>query len=524
MKRLYIPFLQLLALFLFGVATAAQSMPDFYSLMANAVGEGTMIYLVGGGTLGSSMAMASWLAKIASDPETFHKWSQMAIKQGEQKTEFTESEIGMSWGDDGPQESQRVAAAPIKFSSDLSAGGKYMDVVIKNPLITGTSNILNTGRYEGQKHVGAEEEMKRHTYRVPIDKYSLVVGESDVIEGEQYTANMTAGKLMKGFVDNLTDAEAQRKDTGLWFAACAGYDIHHFINASKRAGASNGAVPIADVAGGVRKGPEEHPRLYVWSDGKMNKVTYNATQKTYESSITTAISAVKADDKPTLSLLRQINRQCLNSSMIPCLIRDNKDKLRKMFLVYVPGGVKDLLEDDQDYKDLMNGAYQGAFKDNPLLHADDVVYKNLIIRDSIKLDEAEEDYFTVKNSFNAIATANTDTTVMTYNVATVNGVEKLSITPGVRQFTAASAAATAFSGVANTQVLKRVFVFGAGALVRATGKHQDLKYKKEDDYGNEAGVSKTCLFGQSRVQKYNIDGTLDSVPQSFEVFVLGEQV
>lgn len=523
MKRIFKFIAQLCALLLVTVFTVHTMFPGFDALVSNAGGISptTIIDFLTVGTAGIGIHIASgWLVKATSDPQLFKKWSDAAIKMGENKTEFTESDIGVSWGDDGPLVSQRMPASPIKLEQNLKAGGKYIDVPIDNPLFTSTSAILNSGRFEKQQKEGAEYKLTRDNFRCPIDKWSLPVGEDAIEEGEQQTANVDTGKLMKRFVEKITDTEATRKDTGLWAGFFAGADYHHFINAAQRASLSNGAVPVKDVDGGLMFAPTEHRRTYVWYSDNLNAVVHNSTIKTFETNITEAIDNVIKTDVPTLSMLRKISRICKNGAMIPCTMKSEEGSYNDVYFVYLPGGVRDLLEDDTDFKSVMNSSYQGQMKNNPMLHGDDVVYKNLVIRDSAKLDDA---YFTVKNSFNAIATANTYTTAMSFDKSTTNSVETLGITPGVRSFTAAGLAANSL-GAGNTDLLKRISVIGAAGMVRAQGKQYGLKRKKEDDYESEIGINKTSQFGQLRVENWKTDGTYQSTPQSFQVLCLGENV
>jgi hypothetical protein len=477
--------------------------------------------------LGGGLIIADgFLARISDDPQLWNKWDKVAQKQGELKTEFSESEIGVTWGDDGPEPSDRVAASPIVLKQDLAEGGKFMQVPIYNPLFKGPSSILNAGRYGDQTRIGAEEQLSRHNFTVLLDKWHLGISEKEIEESIPNTANMTEAKFMQRMVESWTDNAAQRMDYGVYFAAFAGADIHHYIAAGLRGELSNGDVPVGDPQMGLNSAPFEHRRSYAYiDDGGSNKlvpIAYNANPDTYEANITAEISKIKASTDIGLDFFRRVSRICKRSAMIPCRMRDSNGTMSDYYLVMVPGGAKDLAENDAQFERVMNSAFQSSKYDHTLLKAGDVLYKNLCIRDSSKLEEEDEDlgypYFSARSSFNAISTALTDTSLMTFNRATVNGIEKLSITPGVRQFTAASNAAVDF-GQANTHAVGRVLVMGAATVARCTGKNFKLEKLEVTQYGLKDGIGKTKLFGQLRNEKWTVGGVYDSTPQSFQIFV-----
>lgn len=466
-----------------------------------------------------------YLAKISDDPQLWHKWGLIAQKQGELKTEFTEQEIGVSWGDDGPEASDRVAASPIKLVQDLTNGGKYVDVKIDNPLFTAPSDILNKGRYNEQDRIGAEETLTRHNFRVLLDKWHLGIAESEVEEGTNVTAHMNAAKFMQRMVNAYTDNVAQRKDWGVFFSFFAGFDIHHFIAAADRGDLSNGAVPTSDPQMGLMSKPHEHRRTFVWrEDGDsnltLNEVALGEDVDDFEDNIVEEISKIKATSKPTLTMLRRINRICKSSAMIPTTIRNVDGKNKHYYLVMIPGSVRDLLEQDDEFKEVMNSAYQSIVDKHPMLQSGDVLYKNLIIRESEKLDD-EEDYFSAKSIFNAISADTADSTKLTFNKATTGGIERFSLTPGTRQFTEYSAADTAFDAE-NTQVVGRIMVLGAASIARVNGKMFDLKKLEVTEYGLKDGIGRTQYFGQARNEKWTTGGDYASTPQSFQILCLRE--
>lgn len=476
-------------------------------------------FLVGGS--GLTLAAGSAFAKVASDPQLLKKWGDVAFKLGEQKTEFNESEIGTQFMKDGPRPSDRTTAPPILYSQGLAGGGRFIDMKIHNPLISGIENILNAGRLEGQKREGSEETLKRDNIKAMVDEWFLAVKESDVRIGEQVTANEDVAGLMRAFTEGIGDTLAQVKDKEVFFSLAAGYGSLHYRSAAKRAGTANAAIPIASVGEGLERVPEEHNRLYTWVNGALTKVPYSATQATYSAAITTELDKFQTDDLPTLDLLRKINRICRTTNMIPCNIRKNDGKMHSYFLVYMPGSVKDLLEDDADYKAVMNAAYQGMVKDHPLLRDDDVMYKNLIIRDSDVLDD---DYFSAGHSFSATGSSETDN--MSIDVATANNITTYGISPGDRGFTAASTAATSFgaTGFDAVKRIKRIFVLGANAVIRASGKENKLAPLVNTDYEKDKGLGMSAIFGHRRQETMNpaaSAGTLVDIPQSFEILAFG---
>lgn len=483
-----------------------------------------MLSIVPGTGSGVSFAM-SYLAHVSDDRQLWHKWGKKAQKLGEKKTEFKESDIGVTWGDDGPEKSDQVPASPIKLVEDLKDGGKYMDIKIDAPLKRGPSDILNTGRINDQDRIGAEEELKRYNFTVALDKLHVGIGEKEIEDGLDNTANMTPGKFMQRMVEALTDHNAQRKDYGTWFAACGGADIHHYLSAADRADLSNGAVPIGDPKMGLMHEPREHGRAFVWQpDNTLKEVDYDDDVDTYEGNLVTELSKITDAATPGLKLFKRINRKCLNSDMIPCVVRDQEGAPQPLYVVYVPGSVRDLAEEDESFEKVMNSAYQGNVRKHPILRTDDIVYKNLVIRESVKLDSAEDDYyFSAKSSFNAIDSETSETTKMTFNRNTVNNIEKLSLSPGKREFAVDSDADTAFGGTDNMHLIKRIFVCGAGAIARATGKQFELKKLEVTQYGLKDGIGRTSKFGQMRNEQHSVKGAYEDTPQSFEVFCLGEE-
>lgn len=469
------------------------------------------------------LTASGYLARLSADPQLWKKWDAQVLKQGEIKTEFSESEIGTTWGDDGPEKSDRVTSSPIVQKTDFKDGGKYMDVPFDNPLFTEADDILNAGRYGEQDRIGAEETLTRDNFRLAVDKWHLGIAEKEVEESVPQTANMTPGKFMQKMVDRWSDNYSQKKDYGTFFSAFAGHDIHHFIAAGERASLSHGDRPVGSPNMGIMDRPFELRRAYAYiqdgNDRKLQRITYNADTDTYENNIVTEISKITDDTKPGLDLFRKINRICLRTGMIPCRIADPDGKSRDYFLVMIPGGARDLAEKDTEFKDVMNSAYQKMVDKHPLLRTGDVLYKNLVIRDSTKLDL---EYFSAKHSFNAISTALTNTTEMTFNRATVSSVEKLSISPGIRQFGLYSDAASAF-GRTKTDVIGRALVMGSAAIARAMGAPFDLLKLEVTQYGLKDGIGKTIRYGQARNEKWTTAGAFDSSPQLFQIFMLADE-
>ncbi len=471
---------------------------------------------MGGFTLSSA---AGLLAKVANNPQAWQKWEKLAFKQGEYKTEFNESELGTTFADDGPKPSQRVAAAPILYYQELKSGGHKVSIRYKQPVFTETGAILNKGRYHNQTRMGAEHKLEDQHFQAIVDKWHFGLRETDLEGGEQITANMTAGQVMKRFVDEITDQEQRKKDTGMFFAMFAGYDIHHFINAGLRAGLSNAAVPVKDGKYGLNSTMTEHPNSFVYvitgGAGVIEKVTYSATQATWSNNLTTALSKITDAAKPSLTLIKKINRWAVGSNMIPCRIRLADGKMHSYYLLLIPGKIKDLLEEDTNYFKLMTESHQGIIDKNPLLRAGDVMYKNLIIRESNKLDDP---YFSARNSFNA--TGGTATTNSAFNISGSGAEQEVSITPGVREFAAGSAALSAL-GAANTHLVGRMLLLGANAGTRTIGKEFGLQHMEITDYGLNDGVGLTKMYGQQRVSSHKVgaDGLeWEKTPQSAQFF------
>lgn len=487
-----------------------------FVVLCGALTEFALAPMLGGGTV--IYAASGLLAKVAADPQAWQKWEKLAFKQGEYKTEFNESEIGYTFADDGPKPSQRVAAAPILYHQELKNGGHKVSIRYKNPVFSQASEVLNKGRYHDQVRMGAEHKLDLQHVQAIVDKWHFGLREDDLEGGQQITANMGPGDVMKSFVDELTDHEARKKDTGMFFAMFAGFDTHHFINAALRAGTSNGAVPVADAAYGLLSTMSEHPNTFVWhKTGSpavevFEKIAYSATPATFAQNINVGVSKITGAAVPTLNLLNRINRQCISSSMIPCRIRLADGKMHEYFLVYVPGKIKDLLEQDERYFKLMTEAHQGIIDKNPLLKSGDVMYKRLIIRESPKLDD---EYFSVKSSFGAVSATNN--TASAFNLS--GTPQEASITPGTRTFVAASAGLTDL-GVNNTQLVGRILVLGANAGIRAIGKSYSLERMEVTDYKLNDGVGWTKMYGQQRVAAWKVDGSglaYEKTPQSFQV-------
>lgn len=478
-----------------------------------------------GGLTGVTVASATGiLAILAGNPQIWQKWTEQAFRQGESKTEFNESEIGTGFAKDGPKKNHMVKAAPILYEQKLASGGRYINIQYKNPLFTEDEEILNKGRYHKQSREGSEASLSEQYVKTIVDMHHLGVTEDDIEEGFQQSANTNnAGKLMKAFVEGLTNNMYQRKDRGVFYALSAGYDIHHYINAGLRKELSNGDKPVSDAEMGLLAPPEEHPNLFVWHENssdelRLKQVTYSATQATYSANIRDDISLITSDAKPGLALFRRISRLAKNLKMIPCKIKLHDGRDHNYFLCLIPGGIKDLAEEDENYFKLMSNAHMGLIEKNPLLKEGDVLYKNLVIRDSFILDQ---DYFNARNSFMATGVAESDTdnddetTDMSFDLAGADN--EASIAPGIRKFKDSSAAAADFGGLDHCNLVKRIHVLGANAVTRSVGKNFKLVPKTLTEYDSKAGVGQTSFFGHQLVKAYNASGTFVKAPQSFQV-------
>ena len=456
------------------------------------------------------------LVKLSGDSRLWNQWEKYCLKQGEWKTEFNEAEIGTKFADDGPKPSQLSKASPILYKQELLNGGRFIDIEMKNPLFSDPNEILKKGRYASQARAGAEQELTRQSMRAFVDLHHLGVKEEEIEIGRQSTAHkQRIEDVMEHIADSISDNVYQRKDWGMFWGFLAGADMHHYINAGLRASTADGAVPPSDAAMGLRSPMSEHPRSFVYAGGTtLTPITYNATQATFSTNIVAALSGVTTAHVPGLDLIRAINRVCVNSNMIPCQLKMNGGGLKNYFLVLIPGSIKDLLESDADYFKLMTESHQGIIDKNPLLKPTDVVYKNLIIRESVKLDN---DIFTSKQSF--MATGNGTTNLSSsFNLTTVDGVVWADIETGTREFVAASAAATSFGAVDNVHRLKRIVVMGANAAWRATGLEFSMKPMEVTDYGLNWGVGFSNIYGQGRVDVYHpVTGAYSKTPQSFVV-------
>lgn len=448
---------------------------------------------------GLSLA-ASLMALKSGDPERWRRWTEKVFKLGEEKTEFNESEIGVTYADDGPKPSQRVKAAPILYEQKLMKGGRYMSIKTRKPLFTDPETTLKKGRYEGQDRIGAEQKLSRDSVEVCVDEFHIGLKEEDIQIGSQSTANMKPSQLIDIFTDAITDNNYSRKDWGMFWALFAGSDMHHYINAGLRKSQSNGAIPTSDDKNGLRFPMMEHPNTYVWHNGKLNKIAYNATMATYSAAFTTELDKVTDSFKPTLGMLKRINRIAVTSNMIPCQFRNKDGRLHSYYLLYVPGKIRDLLEEDTDFKDVMTSAYEGMVKNNPMLNDDDVPYKNLIIRTSTKLDH---EYFSLKNSFNAEGDG-ASVGDCSFNKTTVGSIEWADIDLGERQFTSTTPAHTAY-GATGTNNLGRMLLLGANAGIRASGKEFEIDPMEITNYGKDDGVGLTSIYGQHRNQQFDPD-------------------
>lgn len=466
---------------------------------------------------GFVVAAQGLLAKVFADPDLKQMWEQEALKVGENQTEFSELEMGTTFAKDGAKPSETVLAAPILFYDKLQkggGGGRFVNIDVDKPLYTSVENIMKKFRYSSQDRVGSELQAERGNVRAVVDNLFQALKETQIKQGLQETANADAGELMRHLVTLLGRNTTKRMDVGIFWALSAGYDMHHFVNIGLRDALADGAVPTGNSQAGVYLPPTEHPNMYVWQpNNTMTKVAFDTNQGTHGNNINTQVSAVTSAAKPGLNWIRQVYRTAWRENLIPALARVNGSEM-EYFILYVPGRVRDLLEQDADFMDLYEAAYMGKVQDNPLIQNDDLMYKNLIIKDSKWL---EDDYFSMASNFNAAASTAAGATAMSFNKTTVSGVEWADVDPGVRSPLVGSALE---GDVNDTTQIARCFLLGANAAVRATGKDYALERMEVTDYGNNDGVGQDKYFGQNRVDVFTNEGAYDQSIQSlcFVVF------
>lgn len=463
------------------------------------------------GSAGMVVAVKGLLAKVFDDPDLKQMWEAEALKEGENQTEFSELEIGTTFAKDGAKDSDRVPAAPILFYDKLSkggGGGRFVNIDVDKPLYSDVENILKKWRYSSQERVGSEQEAERGSVRAVVDNIFLALKETEIKQGLQETANYTAGSLMRHLVTLLGRNTQKRQDVGIYWALTAGYDMHHYVNIGLRKSLANGAVPVGEAKAGVYLPPTEHPNMYVWQpNNQMTKVTFSTTQGTHGDNINTEVGKITSAAKPSLAWIRQVWRIAWRNNVIPARMRvDGNEDI--FYVLYVPGRVRDLLEQDTDFMDLFQAAYQGKVRNNPLIHDDDLMYKKLIIRDSKWL---EETYFSMAKSFNAAASTDTNATAMTFNDTTISGVDWADIDPGTRSVPTGSAMEGDFNDMSQ---VARCFLLGANAVVRATGQDYSLERMEVTDYGNNDGIGQDKYFGQNRVDSFTNEGNYDQTIQS----------
>lgn len=454
------------------------------------------------------------------DPQIWQQWQSVAFRAGEAKTEFTESEIGTSFADDGPKPAQQVKAAPILYQQHHTKGGRQLNIRYHEPVMEDTQEILNAGRVNDQDRIGYEYEMSRRNVVAIVDKNHFAIREEDVEQGEQFTANLTANQVMGMFVRELSDQNARRTDLETFYAFFSGYAKNTHISSSARAGLSNSDVPVADTDTGHQMPMTEHPETYAWikeNDAfKLEPVTFHATQATHSQNFVATLSKVTDDATPGLKMLRAIRRKIRQKNMIPNNIRLEDGKSFGYFLVYVSDRIKNLIESDDKAFELYVKAYQGMVQKNPLLQEGDMFYKNMIIRESKRLDE---EFFSCKTSFNATGHGSgaTDASFNITGSSIKDGT--VSITEGAYSFAADTPGRTAL-GENNTQLVGRIMVLGANALLKLAGKKFDLKPMEITQYGLNNGIAQTRYFGCQRVQNYTASASglaFNAVPQSMQI-------
>lgn len=458
---------------------------------------------------GAMLAVKGLLAKVFDDPELKEMWEQEALKEGENQTEFTELELGTTFANDGAEKSETVIAAPILFYDKLKkgdGGGRHVNIKVDKPLYTDIQDILKNWRYSSQDRIGSEEEAERGSVTGVVDNIFLALKETEIKQGLQETANVTAGSLMRHLTTLLGRNTKKRQDLGVFWALTAGYDFHHYVNIGLRKSLSDAAVPVAEAKAGVYLPPTEHPETYVWQPNSvMSKVTYDGDQATHSNNLTTELAKITSAATPGLAWLRSIYRIAWRNNVIPAAMRYQGSDM-PYYVLYVPGRVRDLIEQDSDFMNLFSRAYQSKVESNPLIQDDDLMYKTLIIRDSKWL---EDDYFAYGNSFNA--TGGTNETDMSFNLTTINGVEWADIDPGARSVPTGSDMEG--DGITMAHV-GRCFLLGANAAIRTTGKDYELSRMEVTDYGNNDGVGQDKYMGHNRVDAFTNQGVFDQTNQS----------
>lgn len=468
----------------------------------------------------SIASTAGLMVKYLSDPQTKQKWEALAMQRMVHTTEFNELEIGTTYGDAGPKKSDVVPAAPILLQTQLQAGGRKVNIRIENPLFRDDEDIIKAGRYHTQTRMGFEEKLTSDDVVGVVDEHHIGVLEDLVEFGDQNTANLTAGELMKKFTKRITDNDASRMDLGIFYGFFGGYDYHTHINSCIRKGVSNGAAPVADAEGGVLRPLEEHPDTRVYhitsSVSQLEKVVYNTTQATFAANLSTAASKITSAAKPGLDLLYRIRQAIARKKMIPCIYKTTFGETRKFYLVKMSNRLKNLLEQDSDFRATINSAYQGEVHKNPIMVEGDILWKNLIIRGSDRLDQ---DIFSYKNSFMAVGDATDDVNGASFDIVT--GVEngKVGLTQGVNRFKDSTAAVTSL-GRTNTELVGRIMVMGANSTMRLVGKKYQFVPTEVTDYNKKQGVGRTIHFGHQLVRAYKseVSGLVPGdVPQSFQI-------
>jgi len=506
----YIPMKNLLYAFYARIGEGVTNIISSLTLIALLLATDYISALLVGGA-GAFLAIKGLLAKVFDDPELKQAWEMEALKEGENQTEFTELEMGTTFAADGAERSERVLAAPILFYDKLrqgDGGGRYVNIKVDKPLFDDIQDILKKFRYSSQDRVGTELEAERGAVRAVVDNIFQAIKETQIKQGFQETANATAGSLMRHLVTLLSRNTSKRMDVGIFYALTAGYDLHHFVNVGLRKSLSDGAVPVAEAKAGVYLPPTEHPNMYVWQPNNvMTQVAFSTTQGTHGDNINTEVNKITDAATPGLAWLRQVYRTAWRENVIPARMRVDSLE-RPYYILYVPGRVRDLIEQDADFMNLFNSAYQGIVESNPLLQNDDLLYKTLIIRDSKWL---EDPYFSLANNFNAAASTDTNSTAMSYNLTTIDGFPWADIDPGTRSVATGSALEGSFNDMSQ---IARCFLLGANAVVRATGKDYALERMEVTDYGNNDGIGQDKYFGQNRVDSFTNEGNYDQTIQS----------
>lgn len=478
--------------------------------------ETTVAAIAGGAVM--SAGLTGLLVKAFSDPQTKQLWETQAFRMGEEKTEFNEMEIGTEFTNDGPRPSDISSAPPILYHNELEGGGRKVNIRYNQPLKEGVTEIMNAGRLANQDRLGHEEKMEVQHVTAFVDIFHLGVREDEVELGDQNTANMGLGDVVSAFVEKMSDFHAKRKDYGLFYGFFARYDLHAFKNAAIRKNVSHGSQPVDDTDGGLLSPPREHPNIYVWYKENdtylFSKVDYDDTAATHSNNINTEASKITPDAKPGLNLLYRIRRTCERKNMIPNRVRLQDGLLHKYFLVYMPGRMKDILEQDEEVRKLYNSAYQGFIDRNPMLQQGDLVWKNLIIRDSNVLENEE---FTYKYNFNVEGGDSSDDAAFEVAGSDIKTGD-VKIAFGERTFAAESPAAGE-DGFTPDQI-GRIMVMGANSTLKVSGKQYELEPMEVSEYGLNAGLGQTHFFGNQLVvrRKTSSNGLIEpTAPQSFQV-------